>query len=111
MQNKKFSLRLIGLTITTIFVLSSFTVAEEAEDVMELKKQIEALQKRVEELEDEKQDSPYRLRDRFHGRFGLGWDPLEEINRMQEEMDHMFQNSFGRLKGKQGMFSSNMSFD
>ena len=43
MQNKKFSLRLIGLTITTIFVLSSFTVAEEAEDVMELKKQIEAL--------------------------------------------------------------------
>lgn len=112
MQKRTFSLMVIGLIALTGFVFNnSFVAAEETESVTELKKQIEVLQKRVDQLEAEKKDSLNGPKRNFQRQFGSGWDPFEEINRMQENMDQMFQNSFGRSGGKQGMFSSNMSFN
>ena len=80
-------------------------------DVQELKKQIEALQKRVQELEstqnkdDDSQMNP--LLPRRHA-----WDPFEEMARMQEEIDRMFQGSFslGGHLGR-GMFQNNMFYN
>ncbi len=109
---------IIFMIVLSIFGLTTFSVvpsfAEEAQDIVELKKQIEILQKRVDELEGEKQnkeDQNYGLRKRSPGQFGLRWNPFEEMQQMQEEMDRMFQDSFGRSGPTQGMFSSNMSFD
>ena len=114
MLNKE-KLKLISGTVLLAFSLCCIpAVAEETEDVAELKKQIEVLQKRVEELETEKEDedSFYTPRSRFRRGFGFGWDPFDEMDRMQEQMNQMFQNSFSRGgSGKRGMFSSNMSFD
>jgi S1-C subfamily serine protease/HSP20 family molecular chaperone IbpA len=42
------------------------------------------------------------------------WDPFEDMNRMSEEMDRMFQNSFNRGGGNaspKGMFNSNIFYD
>jgi len=102
------------LIVVAVFLLtvvgSGLNVqADDAATIAELKQQISALQRRVEELEarnavsanlPEGDDSglPY-------------WDPFVEINRMQAEMDQMFQRSFGRPGARSGMFSSNMSFD
>ena len=96
-----------------VFLLSNFAIAQEANSVAELKKQIEALQNRVEELESSKdkraEDDSWGFFDR---RRGGPWDPFDEMRRMQDEMDRMFQDSFSsRGLSKGGMFSSNMSFD
>jgi len=75
--------------------------AEEKE--ADLKAQIEALQKRVENLEsaktkDEKLIPQLQQRslnqNQFNRSRGGGWEPFEEMERMQEEMNRMFQHSF-----------------
>lgn len=95
----------IGLMV---FVFSGSVVAQQAETVPELKKEIEALQKRVNQLEMEKRDSFYNP-----GMNGpdVGWDPIMEMNQMQQRMDQMFQSSFGQPGARQGIFSSTMRFD
>ncbi len=101
----------VGLLILTHPVFAQ-------EDIKELKKQIETLQKRVEELESSKaQQQKEKQREKdgwgfFNRRRDWGEDPFDEMDRIQNEMSRMFQNSFskrGNLGG--GMFSSNMSFD
>jgi len=83
------------------------------EDVQDLKRQIEALQKRVDELESSQagnadESFPGSLFSNPRG----GWDPFEEMRRMQDEMDRMFRDSFGASgRSDGGMFSSNMSFN
>jgi HSP20 family protein len=82
------------------------------EDVDDLKKQIEALQKRVDELESS--------RDQKQGNNALGifdqrgngpWDPFSEMDRIQEEMNRMFENSYNRRGNSgQGVFGDTMSF-
>ena len=87
--------------------------AEEA-TVEGLKKQMEILQNRVEELESSQKKQETDEDDSwgvFNRRRSKRWDPFEEMNRMQEEMDSMFQHSFGRSGGTSGAFSNNMSFN
>lgn len=93
------------------FVCVSPALAKDT-STAELKKQIEALQKRVEELESEKKQTntgnavmPPQRRER-------GWNSFDEIYRMQEEMNQLFQHSLktrGNLNN--GLFSNNMSYD
>lgn len=103
----------LGLAFFLLVFLCMPVMAQQTENIDELKQQIKALQKRVEELESkqqvQEQDDPW-------GFFGTPqddfWDPFEEMRRMQGQMDRMFQNSFqSRGQSKGGMFSSNMSFD
>jgi len=77
--------------------------------IAELKQQVAALQKRVEELEARNKDTTTPAAEDFSRSPGV--DPFAEINRLQAEMDQMFQRSFGRAGARPGMFSSNMSFD
>lgn len=103
---------MIMALIVPIGVMSDFSFAED--DTATLKKQIEALQKRVEELEAQtaRQDSDDD-RDYFpYGRRG-NWDPFAEMDRMQAEMNRMFQGAFrnqGPSSGS-GVFSNTMSYD
>lgn len=113
MLNKKFLIIIMLMSFITFPLLSSPIFAEETEDVGELKKQIEALQKRVEELEEDKQQmqSEQQDDDFFWGSRNR-WDPFYEMQRMQEEMNKMFQNSFNRRGSfSGGIFSNDMSFD
>ena len=103
---------LMAMLLTNVSGINALAEEPTMED---LKKQIEKLQNRVDELEstqktqqEEEDDSwGYFNRRRSNNR----WDPFEEIHRMQEEMDNMFQHSFGRSGGFQGSFSNNMGFD
>ena len=102
---------LAGFVVFGLLVLSSYPAwAQESMD--ELKARIEVLQKRVEELESSKtgqdQNDPWGF---FRSRQNRAWNPFSEINRIQEEMNRMFQNSFDyRGALGTGMFSSDMSF-
>ena len=114
MLKKKF-LSLFVLTVFLLTLAPAMTVfADKTEDVSELKKQIETLQKRVAELESSKKnkeesDDSLGI---FNRRRNRTWDPFDEMDQMQEQMNQMFQNSFSRGGlGGRGMFSSNMSFD
>ncbi len=101
---------LVMLTSAVILIgmnyFPSVTTAEES--VSALKAQIEALQKRVDELESAQNSSttPAQIRqDR--------WDPIEEMSRMQQEMNRMFQQSFSQpgFSGRNGLLNSQMSYD
>ncbi len=119
--------RKILIPLITTFILGvslvTFPVFAQ-ENTDDLKDQIKALQKRVEELESTQsknlqQNSQFQQRiphqNRFNRPLGGGWDPFEEMGRMQEEMNRMFQNSFSRSgsfgSGKKGMFKNNMFYD
>ncbi|MBN1870393.1 MAG: Hsp20/alpha crystallin family protein [Candidatus Omnitrophica bacterium] len=110
-MRKEIILNVIGLFILAM-VVSGVDPSQAEENIADLKARIEALQKRVDELEASKPSQgwsdPWGF---FQSRQNRQWDPFSEINRIQEEMNRMFQNSFdyrGNL-GK-GMFSSDMSF-
>jgi HSP20 family protein len=109
MRNSKKITNIMVLSFIFFWVFFAPASAQESRDTSSLQEQIRALQKRVEALEAE--NRALKDRGRVSPRNRWAWDPFEEINRMQQEMDRMFQHSFGRSGDKQGMFSSNMSFD
>lgn len=99
-----------GLILTVFFVIQSSAITMAAEPtIADLNQKIEALQKRVDELEAEKKNAWNSPRARnFQG--ASNWDPFEQINQIQQEMDQMFQDSFGQPGARQGMFSGTMDF-
>ena len=91
------------------FVHQSSFAQENTED---LKAQIQALQKRVEELEarEKNKQTPRALP--HHPFTQRGWDPFAQMQRMQEEMDALFSDAFSMpTPGARGMFSTDMVFD
>ncbi|MCA9405074.1 MAG: Hsp20 family protein [Candidatus Omnitrophica bacterium] len=107
MKKQKSSWMALGFTMVIALMLGGFPAKANAkDDVTELKKQIEALQQRVNELETQKNNSPGPTlpQERF-------MDPFEHMERMRQEMDRIFESSFNGFGGAQSMFSSNMSFD
>jgi len=106
----KENLKLLNYVAIIIFSFSCVLAwADEASDISELKGQINALQKRVEELEAGKDDSSWERKKNEPRRFAR--DPFGELNRMQEEINRMFQNSFGQSMGRSNIFSNNMNFE
>ncbi len=78
----------------------------------DLEKEIKVLQKKVDFLEVEIQRNHGDFGSLFFGRRPKNhWDPFKEMERMQDEMDHRFQRSFGRIGPEQGMFTTSMNFD
>ncbi len=112
MREKKLSYMFIVFAAATMFYFNDIPVmAENVESVAELKKQIEALEKRVDRLEDERKNPPNALNAPSQSGSVSGWNPFEEMNRMQEEMNQMFQHPFDRYGRTQRMFNSKMSFN
>jgi HSP20 family protein len=112
MRRRKTYLGTHAIVLAVSWAFCSSGIADETRDVAELKRQLEALRKKVDALEAEKRGSAHSPRSRFQSGFGLGWDPFSEMDRMRHEMDQMFQDSFWRrgFVGK-GMFSGNVGFD
>ena len=109
MKNKLIVLLACLMAVSGISFFSITSFAQE--DIAQLKQQIEVLQKRVDELESKEQQEPVHV-DPFFKRGQGAWDPFYEIERMQEEMNRMFQNSYNRGGGLgRGMFSNDMSYD
>lgn len=115
-------MRKITLSFTAVFLLAGLillsmgkagmTVEPEA-NVGELKKQIEKLQKRVEELESSLNQQQSNNSKGFDNPAPVNrWDPFAEMERIQEEMNLMFQDSFSRRGGLgKGMSSGVTAFD
>lgn len=83
------------------------------ESVKELKAQIEALQKRVDELEASRSALQPRPQSGVNP-FNAGrWDPLAEMDRVQQEMNRIFQQSFANtgFTGRSGLLNSHMFYD
>ena len=88
-----------------LFCCLSAAFAEESKE--ELKKRIEILNEKVTELEEKLEEQPSSKRG-----FARGWDPLEEIERMQEKIDQMFQEAFSnRGRDNKGIFNSKVFYD
>lgn len=86
--------------------------ANAQEDVHELKQQIEALKKRVAELESIQTRPVVGVRHSRPNPAGTDADPFADMDRLQEEMDRIFQKSFSfSSQPGQGMLVTTMSFD
>lgn len=83
------------------------------EDVAELKKQIEVLKKRVEELESSKTRPVVGIsRNSYNPANSGAIDPFADMERIQEEMDRILEKSFSfPNQPGQGMLTNTMSFD
>jgi len=101
---------IIIVSMITVCLLTSCIVSFAAnENTEDLKRQIETLQKRVEQLETKKAQDQDTTTD---ARMPKGWDPFDEISNMQHAMDKMLQDSFyHRGNPNRGMFKSNMLYD
>jgi len=97
----KIILLMIGFMVVSTMPLKA------QEDTTELKKQIETLQKRVDELESQQHAVPANPSPFDRG----NWNPFAEMERMQKQMDNLFSNNLNNQSAPAGMFSSNMVFD
>lgn len=101
------------------------TPVKAQQNVDELKSQIQALQNRVEQLESERAAAPepsgpsaaqQTQSDDWTSPGFDRWDPLDEMNRMQQEMNRVFRHAFSsptfsRAGGSGGIFQNNMFYD
>lgn len=109
MKNK---LLLLSVVTVGMFIFSNIPAFSE-ENVAELKKQIEALKKRIEELESTRTQPMVGIsRNSYNPANNVTIDPFADMERIQAEMDRLFEKffSFPNQPG-QGMLTSTMSFD
>ncbi len=101
------------LMMFTVFAFSaSFIFANPAlakdKTTAELQKQIDILQKRVDELETEKKQPLGFMMPEMN----KAWNAFDEMQKMQEEMNQVFQDSFKQTEDiAKGAFSNNMSYE
>ena len=113
MSRKLLTIFFITALIVPIGVMSGSAVADD-ETVEKLMRQIEELQARVDELEaqnsPQEEDSSW---DYFDSRRPRRWDPFAEMDRMQAEMNRMFEHAFSNRgpSHRGGMFSSSMGYN
>ncbi|HBR15094.1 MAG TPA: hypothetical protein DD723_06085 [Candidatus Omnitrophica bacterium] len=89
--------------IVCIFVCSCFLLGISLfnpsvfaqEDIQSLKRQVEILNKKVAELEAEKSRKSLAPPNNLQGFEENSWDPFAEMDRLQEQMNQMFQDPFG----------------
>lgn len=99
------------VAVSVSMALAPLATVLAEDDVQELKRQIEQLQKRVDELEGSQQTQSTPMTPRVFSTPSRQWDPFTEMERMQAEMDRMFRNSFafGGDESK-GMFRSDVFY-
>lgn len=101
-------LKTVSLGIVTGLLLATARPALAQDNVQELKQQLAQLKAKVAALEA-RQKTP-DIPARYSG--AAGWDPLEEMTRMHNAMEEMFDASFSQgFSPPQGMFSNQLFFD
>ena len=118
-ERRKIMLKRCSSTMcSTLMLISAFMlfagatpVFSQDEDVTALKEQIATLKKRVEELESSQNQQQPQVSPRFFSRQPQRWDPFEEMEQMQSQMDKMFRHSFAfGGDDSRGMFRSDMFY-
>ena len=112
------TLLLLALTVTARPVWAA------NDSLKALKAQIASLQKQVNQLKAEKASNPQQApqpqpaptyQNQYYPPTGGGWDPFTEMQRMQEEMARMLQQSFAPAAfgnaPRTGMFQNNLSYN
>ena len=103
---------IIIILVAIVILFNRGTLSFGEDNVKVLKGQVDALQKRVEELEVERNQSKSSFTGLFNRRRTQQWDPFEEMQRMQQEMNRMFQDSFRwGGTGSKGIFRNNMYYN
>jgi HSP20 family protein len=106
-MNKILRFGFISLLLFSIYFIGPiFAKQNQSKNPQDLENQIKVLEQRIQELEAEKQQNQQqKIRHKE-------WDPFEEIAKMQDQMNNMFQNSI-KMSGNfdSGLFSNNMSYD
>ena len=74
------------------------------DNVNELKARIEALDEKVASLERALEQRAQRMPEERR------WNPFEEMSRMEEQMNRMFQNSYGMHNPGMGFFNGNVLY-
>lgn len=96
--------RLLLLAVMIFIFAASTVLAQNSTEVSDLKSQIEVLQKRIDQLETEKRNRfcgmPMRHSGFSDSRYFFGgmnsWDPFVEMERMQQNIHRMFEDSFSK---------------
>ena len=104
-------LGVISFVVVGILFFNTPSYSENNEK--ELLKKVEALQRRVEELESaQKSETHYDPLGYSNYRQANQWDPFVEMQQMQEAMNRMFQHSFSnRGWSNGGIFSNTLDFN
>jgi HSP20 family protein len=106
-----FLLSVLVALVAMVLVSYNYLYAKD-KSVNELKAQIETLQEKVKELETGHPQSQGGQPGSFNRRKKQVWDPFREMQRMQEEMDRIFQDSFSLEGGSsKAIFSGNIYYD
>ena len=95
-------------------LLSMNRPALSEESLEDLKKQIEALQQKVDQLESNQAQNVVPVQSRVPVRStGVQqWNPFDQFDQMQQQMDSLFQGFFNSPSiDRQGIFSNNIMFD
>ena len=98
------------IMLVSICLMGFCPIASASDDVEDLKRQVETLKKRIEQLEANQTTlpmprAPYIRRNRNS-------DPFEEMRRMQEQMNHLFNESFPSAdQTGQSLLNSPMDLD
>ena len=116
MYRKMTSMLIVSALIASFATMNGVSFAEEQsteeQTVKELREQIEMLKNRVEELEQQNQRPPQEDSWELYNRRQQQWDPFAEMDRMQAEMNRMFESAFSNRSGSNGgMFSSSMGYN
>jgi len=91
MKPKNLIISTVSILTIGAFIMTSLTFADE--DSQDLKQQVQELQQKVTELEKALQAKGSSIYRHYPIR---RWEPFSEMNRIQEEMNSMFQGSFSR---------------
>lgn len=111
MYRKMLTMLIVGAMIASFGGMSGVSFAEE-QSMRELREQIEILKNRVAELEQQNQRPPQKDSWDDFNRRQQQWDPFAEMDRMQAEMNRMFEHAFSnRPTNSGGMFSSSMGYN
>ena len=108
------TLMLIAGIVVFNCIALSFAAADD-NIIGDLKKQIQILEAKVKDLESARPREEAQNNNGsawFWNRKQRTWDPFEELSRMQQEMDRMFEHSFSwGGNASKGMFRSNVFYD
>lgn len=111
-MNKNSFIMLASAVIVGGMMISAVPVSAD-ESVKELKAQMEALQKRVEELESSRVAEQNRPQPQTFQYSADRWDPMAEMDRIQQQMNRIFQQTFSNtgFTGRSGVLNSSMFYD
>ena len=99
---KNFLILIIVLSVVAVGFLFMIPKGHTEDSSQSLKEQIKQLEARIAGLEQHLQPGDHSGSSSTQRQDMNSWDPFQEMSRIQNRMDHMFQDSFWRGLGRPG---------